>query len=103
MTNVATSPKTKRPAFSGPFVFDIEPISWPVQVPAQALGPVRALVQGPEPEPEPEPEQVLAQVRPASSVLPVRARGPVCWLPAARLVPDAHHFFRKHNTRQPPE
>jgi hypothetical protein len=101
MTNVATSPKTKRPAFSGPFVFDIEPISWPVQVPAQALGPVRALVQGPEPELG--PEQVLAQVRPASSVLPVRARGPACWPPAARQVRGAHRFFRKHNTRQPPE
>jgi hypothetical protein len=73
-----------------------------VQVPA--LGPVRALVPGLQVPGQVQVQvQVLAQVRPASSVLPVRARGPVCWPPAARRVPDAHHFFRKHNTRQPPE
>jgi hypothetical protein len=99
-----SDPKQNGPLFSGPFVFDIEPISWPGPEPVRALGPVRALV----------PEQVLrVQVPPelalrepvqlASSVLPVRARGPVCWPPAARQVRGAHHFFRKHNTRQPPE
>ncbi|MER9349473.1 hypothetical protein [Mesorhizobium sp. M0227] len=98
--------KQNGPPFGGPFVFDIEPISWPV--PALGLGPaqepVRALVPGQAPVLQaPEQARVLAQVRPASSVPPVRARGPVCWPPAARLVPGAHHFFRKHNTRQPPE
>ncbi|WP_210212797.1 hypothetical protein, partial [Mesorhizobium sp. M7A.F.Ca.ET.027.03.2.1] len=61
------------------------------------------VLQVPEPEPELQapglgpvlqvPEQV--QVRLASSVPPVRARGPVCWPPAARLAPGAHHSFRK--------
>jgi hypothetical protein len=97
-------PKQNGPLFGGPFVFDIEPISWPVRVPAQGpvraqvQGPVRAQVQGPVRAPV-----LQVQVRRASSVLPVRARGPVCWPPAARQVPDAHHFFQKHNTRQPPE
>ncbi|MER9140127.1 hypothetical protein NKI20_28395 [Mesorhizobium sp. M0830] len=64
-------------------------------VPEQALVLVLALVPG--------LALVPAQVQPASSVPPVRVQGPVCWPPAARPVPGAHHFFRKHNTRQPPE
>jgi len=97
--------KAKRPAFGGPFVFDTKPISWPVrQERAQAQEPVRApgpVLQGLVPPGRAQPELV----RPASSVLPVPvpARAPVCWPPVARQGPDAHRFFQKHNTRQPPE
>ncbi|MER8980334.1 hypothetical protein [Mesorhizobium sp. M0870] len=108
MTKHGATTNQNGPLFSGPFVFDIEPISWPVrQEPAlePVLGPGPVLqVPGLGPVLQgPEQVQVQAPVRLASSVLPVRARGPVCWPPAARLVPGAHHFFRKHNTRQPPE
>jgi len=71
-------------------------------VQGQGQGPVRAQVPGPVLQvPEQVPGQALA--RPASSALPVQAQAPVCWPPAARQVPGAHRFFRKHNTRQPPE
>ncbi|MBZ9892332.1 hypothetical protein LB559_30850 [Mesorhizobium sp. BR1-1-3] len=103
---LAAPTKQNGPLFSGPFVTDIEPITGPVQVPAQGLvpaqEPVRARVPGQAPVLQ-VPEQARAQVQPASSVPPVQALGPVCWPPAARRVPGAHHFFRKHNTRQPPE
>ena len=48
------------------------------------------------------PEQGLARepVRRASSVQPVQAKAPVCWLPAARRVPDARRFCRKYSTQQ---
>ncbi|MFD1982171.1 hypothetical protein ACFSOZ_05640 [Mesorhizobium newzealandense] len=98
------TPKAKRPAEKRAVRIDIEPISWPVR-----QEPVRAL------EPAREPEQVLQgqalpervqpeRVRLASSVLQEPAQAPVCWPLAPRRVPDAHRrFFRKHNTRQPPE
>jgi len=69
-------------------------------------------VRAPEPEQVPgrelAQEPVLAQglvreqapVRRASSVQPVQARAPVCWLPAARRVPDARRFCRKYSTQQ---
>jgi len=102
-------PKQNGPPFSGPFAFDIEPISWPAR---RAREPARAPVQAsqePEqlvPGQEPRAQVPLGRARPelpASSVPPVRALGPVCWPPAARQVRDARHFFRKHNTRQSPE
>jgi hypothetical protein len=96
--------KQNGPLFSGPFVFDFEPISWPVrQEPAQALEPARApgqVLQGQAPPERVQPELV----RLASSVLQEPAQAPACWPPVLRQVPDAHRrFFRKHNTRQPPE
>ena len=48
------APKQNGPPFSGPFVFDVEPISWPVQarVPEPAPVPGQELVQAPERVPE---------------------------------------------------
>ncbi|QND55230.1 hypothetical protein [Mesorhizobium huakuii] len=96
--------KQNGPPFSGPFVFDIAPISWPEQEPVLAQEPVPV----PVPVRAQVPERVLgqvperAQVRLASSVLPARAPGPVCWPLAARRVPDVRRFCRKRNTRQSP-
>lgn len=74
----------------------------PERVPEQALVLVLVLV------PERAQARVLGQVpeqalvRLASSVLPARAPGPVCWPLAARRVPDVRRFCRKRNTRQSP-
>ncbi|MFB9982166.1 hypothetical protein ACFSQQ_30770 [Mesorhizobium kowhaii] len=109
MTNVwRHHPKQNGPLFSGPFVFDIKPtrwpISWPVrQEPVLALEPAQApgqVLQGQAPPERVQPELV----RLASSVPQEPAQAPACWPQAARQLPDAHRrFFRKHNTRQPPE
>ncbi|WP_027059402.1 hypothetical protein [Mesorhizobium loti] len=98
--------KQNGPPFSGPFVFDVEPISWPVQEPARvpelAPGQEPELAPGQEPEPELAQEPVLEPVWRASSVLPVRALGPVCWPPAALQVPDVGRFCRKRSMRLQP-
>jgi hypothetical protein len=94
------------PPFSGPFVFDIAPISWPeqepvlAQEPELARGPVQA--QAREPVLAPELVRLAWPVQLASSVQPARAPGPVCWPLAARRVPDVRRFCRKRNTRQSP-
>ncbi|MFD2056505.1 hypothetical protein ACFSQT_26535 [Mesorhizobium calcicola] len=75
----------------------------PAQGPVLVLVPERALV--PVRQAQVPPERALPElVRRASWVLQEPVQAPVCWPPVARQAPDAHHrFFRKHNTRQPPE
>ena len=94
-------PKQNGPPFGGPFVVEFRGlISWPVRAP----GPELAREQVPGLAQEPVRAQGLvreqAPVRRASSVQPVQARAPVCWLPAARRAQDARRFCRKYSTQQ---
>ena len=51
-------PKQNGPPFSGPFVFGVEPISWPVQAPELVQVPELARVPGQEPGLVQAPERV---------------------------------------------